>query len=142
MLSYQAWRRAVVDTGIHARAGRAQAQAYLHANTALSAHEIETEVDRYISWPGQALSYYLGEMSIIDGRRKAETALGERFDIRAFHDMVLQMGPCRCPCWSGASTASSPTAARVLPGGAVIGVARRAASAPGGALRAAQALQL
>lgn len=100
MLSYQAWRaaRLVVDTGIHAQDWtRAQAQAYLHANTALSAHEIETEVDRYISWPGQALSYYLGEMAILDGRRKAETVLGERFDIRAFHDMVLEMGSVPLP---------------------------------------------
>lgn len=100
MLSYQAWRaaRLVVDTGIHAQGWtRAQAQAYLHANTALSAHEIETEVDRYISWPGQALSYYLGEMAILNGRRKAETALGEQFDIRAFHDMVLEMGAVPLP---------------------------------------------
>lgn len=100
MLSYQAWRaaRLVVDTGIHAQGWtRAQAQAYLHENTALSAHEIETEVDRYISWPGQALSYYLGEMAILDGRRKAETALGEHFDIRAFHDMVLEMGSVPLP---------------------------------------------
>ena len=100
MLSYQAWRaaRLVVDTGIHAQDWtRAQAQAYLHENTALSAHEIETEVDRYISWPGQALSYYLGEMAILDGRRKAEMALGEHFDIRAFHDMVLEMGSVPLP---------------------------------------------
>lgn len=100
MLSYQAWRaaRLVVDTGIHAQGWtRAQAQAYLHDNTALSRHEIETEVDRYISWPGQALSYYLGEMTILDGRRKAEAALGERFDIRAFHDTVLQLGSVPLP---------------------------------------------
>ena len=100
MLSYQAWRaaRLVVDTGIHAQDWtRAQAQAYLHANTALSAHEIETEVDRYISWPGQALSYYLGEMAILEGRRKAEAALGARFDIRAFHDTVLELGSVPLP---------------------------------------------
>jgi uncharacterized protein (DUF885 family) len=100
MLSYQAWRaaRLVVDTGIHAKGWtREQAQAYMHDNTALSDHEIETEVDRYISWPGQALSYYLGEMAIMGARRKAESALGARFDIRAFHDTVLQLGSVPLP---------------------------------------------
>jgi uncharacterized protein (DUF885 family) len=100
MLSYQAWRasRLVVDTGIHAKGWtREQAQAYMHDNTALSDHEIETEVDRYISWPGQALSYYLGEMAIMNARKKAEAALGSRFDIRAFHDTVLQLGSVPLP---------------------------------------------
>ncbi len=100
MLSYQAWRasRLVVDTGIHALGWtREQAQAYMHDNTALSDHEIATEVDRYISWPGQALSYYLGEMAIVESRRKAEAALGEKFDIRAFHDTVLQLGSVPLP---------------------------------------------
>jgi uncharacterized protein (DUF885 family) len=100
MLSYQAWRaaRLVVDTGVHAKGWtRAQAQAYLHDNTALSDHEIETEVDRYISWPGQALSYYLGEMAIIEARAKAEAALGSRFDLRAFHDTVLNLGSVPLP---------------------------------------------
>jgi len=100
MLSYQAWRaaRLVVDTGVHAKGWtRAQAQAYMHDNTALSSHEIETEVDRYISWPGQALSYYLGEMAIIEARKKAEAALGPKFDIRAFHDTVLQLGSVPLP---------------------------------------------
>jgi len=100
MLSYQAWRasRLVVDTGVHSKGWtRKQAQDYLHANTALSEHEIETEVDRYISWPGQALSYYLGEMSIINARHKAEKALGAKFDIRAFHDTVLQLGSVPLP---------------------------------------------
>jgi len=100
MLSYQAWRasRLVVDTGIHSKGWtRKQAQDYLRANTALSDHEIETEVDRYISWPGQALSYYLGQMSIIKARRKAEAALGEKFDIRHFHDTVLQLGSVPLP---------------------------------------------
>jgi uncharacterized protein (DUF885 family) len=95
MLSYQAWRaaRLVVDTGIHAQDWtRDQAQQYLRENTALSDHEIETEVDRYISWPGQALSYYLGEMAILDARHKAEAALGPKFNIRAFHDAVLELG--------------------------------------------------
>ncbi|HEY1227661.1 MAG TPA: DUF885 family protein, partial [Ramlibacter sp.] len=100
MLSYQAWRaaRLVVDTGIHAKGWtREQAQAYLHENTALADHEIETEVDRYISWPGQALSYYLGEMAIIKARHKAEAALGPKFDIRNFHDTVLQLGSVPLP---------------------------------------------
>jgi len=64
----------------------------LHDNTALSDHEITTEVDRYIAWPAQALSYYLGEMAIWKARHKAEAALGEKFDIRAFHDAVLELG--------------------------------------------------
>jgi uncharacterized protein (DUF885 family) len=100
MLSYQAWRasRLVVDTGLHAKGWtRAQAQAYLHDNTALSDHEIETEVDRYISWPGQALSYYIGQMAIMDLRKKSEAALGAKFDIRAFHDTVLQLGSVPLP---------------------------------------------
>ncbi|WP_332877044.1 DUF885 domain-containing protein [Massilia sp. S19_KUP03_FR1] len=100
MLSYQAWRaaRLVVDTGVHAQGWtREQALAYMHDNTALSDHEIETEVDRYISWPGQALSYYLGQMAILEARRKAEAALGPKFDIRAFHDTVLQLGSVPLP---------------------------------------------
>ncbi|MFK3737147.1 DUF885 domain-containing protein [Massilia sp. TN1-12] len=100
MLSYQAWRaaRLVVDTGIHAMGWtREQAQAYMHDNTALSDHEIETEVDRYISWPGQALSYYLGQMAIMEARARAQAALGEKFDLRAFHDTVLQLGSVPLP---------------------------------------------
>jgi uncharacterized protein (DUF885 family) len=95
MLSYQAWRaaRLVVDTGIHSEGWtREQAQQYLRENTALSDHEIETEVDRYISWPGQALSYYLGEMAILKARQKAEAELGPKFNVRAFHDAVLELG--------------------------------------------------
>ena len=95
MLSYQAWRasRLVVDTGIHAKGwSREQAQRYLHDNTALSDHEIETEVDRYIAWPGQALSYYMGQLAIQRARARAEKALGSKFDIRAFHDAVLALG--------------------------------------------------
>ena len=100
MLSYQAWRaaRLVVDTGIHSQGWtREQAQQYLRDNTALSDHEIETEVDRYISWPGQALSYYLGEMAILNARHKAEAALGPRFNLRAFHDAVLELGSVPLP---------------------------------------------
>ena len=100
MLSYQMWRaaRLVVDTGIHSEGWtRAQAQQYLRDNTALSNHEIETEVDRYIAWPGQALSYYMGELEILKARRKAEKALGPKFNIRAFHDAILQLGSVPLP---------------------------------------------
>lgn len=100
MLSYQMWRaaRLVVDTGMHAKGWtRDQALNFLRENTALSEHEITTEVDRYIAWPGQALSYYLGEMAIWKARAKAETALGDKFDIRAFHDTVLELGSVPLP---------------------------------------------
>ena len=94
-LTYEMWRacRLVVDTGIHAKGWtRQQAMDYMASNTALSLHEIRTEIDRYISWPGQALSYKLGELKIRELRARAEQALGERFDIRAFHDLVLGAG--------------------------------------------------
>ncbi|MEO5865637.1 MAG: DUF885 family protein [Sphingomonas sp.] len=100
MLSYQMWRaaRLVVDTGIHSKGWtREQAQHFLHDNTALSDHEIETEVDRYIGWPGQALSYYLGELTVEKARAKAQAALGPKFDIRAFHDTVLSLGSVPMP---------------------------------------------
>lgn len=100
MWSYQAWRacRLVVDTGIHSQGWtREQAQKYLHDNTALTDHEIETEVDRYIGWPGQALSYYLGEMEILKARARAEKALGAKFNIRAFHDAILELGSVPLP---------------------------------------------
>ncbi len=100
MLSYQMWRaaRLVVDTGIHAKGwSRERAQAFLRDNTALSNHEITTEVDRYIAWPGQALSYYMGEMAFVDGRARAQKALGEKFDIRAFHDAMLSLGSVTLP---------------------------------------------
>ncbi|WP_425598801.1 DUF885 domain-containing protein [Dyella acidiphila] len=99
-LSYQAWRaaRLVVDTGLHhLHWTREQAQDYLRQNTALADHEIQTEVDRYIAWPGQALSYYLGEMAIREDRARAEKALGAKFDIRAFHDAVLSTGSVPLP---------------------------------------------
>ena len=95
MLGYQVWRaaRLVVDTGMHAQGwSREQAIAYLRQYTALPEHEIGTEVDRYLAWPGQALSYYLGERAILDSRTRAERALGERFNVRAFHDAVLELG--------------------------------------------------
>jgi uncharacterized protein (DUF885 family) len=100
MLGYQIWRaaRLVVDTGVHAQGWtRAQALDYLRQYTALPEREIGTEVDRYIAWPGQALSYYLGERAILDGRSRAEKALGERFNIRAFHDAVLELGSVPLP---------------------------------------------
>ncbi len=100
MLSYQMWRaaRLVVDTGIHSKGWtRDQARAYLLSHTALSGREVNTEVDRYISWPGQALAYYLGQMAIEKGRAKAEAALGSRFNIRAFHDTVLSLGSVPLP---------------------------------------------
>jgi uncharacterized protein (DUF885 family) len=100
MLSYQVWRaaRLVVDTGIHSEAwSRDRAVAYFHEYTALPDHEIETEVDRYIAWPAQALSYYLGEDAILKARAKAENALGAHFNLRAFHDTVLELGSVPIP---------------------------------------------
>ena len=94
-LSYQMWRavRLVVDTGIHEYGmTRAQAVAMLQQNTALSDQNIGTEVDRYIAWPGQALSYMVGEIEIQRLRAEAEHRLGSRFDIRQFHDVVLGSG--------------------------------------------------
>ncbi|HET6563899.1 MAG TPA: DUF885 family protein [Xanthomonadales bacterium] len=94
-LSYEMWRacRLVIDTGVHSMGwSREQALDYLASNTALSVHEVTTEIDRYISWPGQALSYKLGEYTIVNLRREAESALGENFDVRAFHDFVLGLG--------------------------------------------------
>jgi uncharacterized protein (DUF885 family) len=99
-LSWEMWRaaRLVVDTGIHHKGwSRKEAIDYLAANTALPLHEIETEVDRYITWPAQALSYKIGEMDIERLRAKAEKALGPRFDIRAFHDTVLSTGSVPLP---------------------------------------------
>lgn len=99
-LSYEMWRaaRLVIDTGLHHKGWtRAQSIKYLADHTALSQHEVETEVDRYISWPGQALSYKLGELKILELRALAEKELGEKFDIRAFHDSVLDIGSVPLP---------------------------------------------
>ena len=94
-LTYEQWRasRLVVDTGIHALGWtKEQAVDYLRSNTALSFHEINTEVDRYISWPGQAVSYKIGELKIRDLRERAEKELGQDFDIRDFHEVILSQG--------------------------------------------------
>lgn len=94
-LSYEMWRacRLVIDTGVHAKGwSRDEAIDYLAANTALSQHNVTTEVDRYISWPGQALAYKIGELTLWELRARAERSLGDAFDIRAFHDAVLTEG--------------------------------------------------
>jgi uncharacterized protein (DUF885 family) len=94
-LSYQMWRacRLVVDTGIHAFGwDKARAIAYMRENTALTDANIEAEVNRYISWPGQALGYMIGRLKILELRHRAEQALGDRFDERRFHDAVLRNG--------------------------------------------------
>ena len=98
--TYEMWRacRLVVDTGIHALGWpRERAIAFMRENTALSLHEIETEVDRYIGWPGQALSYKVGELAIVALRARAEKALGPRFDLKRFHDAVLGLGSVPLP---------------------------------------------
>ena len=99
-LTYAMWRacRLVIDTGVHHKGWtRDRALAYLRDNTALSEHEVTTEVDRYISWPGQALSYKLGEIAIMRLRREAEAALGTKFDVRKFHDVLLAQGSLPLP---------------------------------------------
>lgn len=99
-LTYAMWRacRLVIDTGVHHKGWtRDQALAYLRDRTALSEHEVTTEVDRYISWPAQALSYKLGELMIVKLRKEAEQALGPRFDVRKFHDVVLAQGSVPLP---------------------------------------------
>ena len=99
-LTYEMWRacRLVVDTGIHAKGwSRDQVVRFMLVNTALSLHEINTETDRYISWPGQALSYKIGELKIRELRQKAEESLGTKFDIRDFHEVILAQGTVTLP---------------------------------------------
>jgi uncharacterized protein (DUF885 family) len=99
-LTYEMWRasRLVIDTGIHAFGWtREQAMTYLRTHAALSEHEITTEVDRYIAWPGQALAYKLGEIQIRRHRREAEEKLGPKFDQRKFHDAILAIGSVPLP---------------------------------------------
>lgn len=94
-LTYEMWRacRLVVDTGMHWKGwSREQAEACLLENSALAEHNVKTEIDRYISWPGQALAYKVGELKILELREKAKKALGVKFDIRRFHDAVLEDG--------------------------------------------------
>ena len=94
------WRacRLVIDTGIHQFGwSRQRAIDYLKEHVALSEHEITTEVDRYIAWPGQALAYKLGELQIRRHRREAEAKLGTAFDQRRFHDAILALGSVPLP---------------------------------------------
>ncbi|WP_439127951.1 DUF885 domain-containing protein [Polaribacter sp.] len=93
--TYEMWRacRLVVDTGIHAKGWtRLQVINYMAANTALSIHEVTTETDRYITWPGQAISYKIGEIKIRELRKKAENTLKDKFNIRDFHEVILGEG--------------------------------------------------
>lgn len=95
-LVFDAWRsaRLVIDTGIHSRGWtRDQAVEFLLANTGLTRHDAEAEIDRYIAWPGQALCYKIGQRQILALRRRAEQADGAAFDLRRFHDRVLGHGP-------------------------------------------------
>ncbi|MCE9579938.1 MAG: DUF885 domain-containing protein [Deltaproteobacteria bacterium] len=118
--SYDAWRasRLVVDTGLHAMGWtRAQAEAYMLAHTALTPENIKNEVDRYISDPGQALAYKVGQLEILRLRAKAEAALGPRFDLRGFHDAVLGGGAVsltilgqQVDAWIAAVQAAEPPA--------------------------------
>jgi uncharacterized protein (DUF885 family) len=94
-LTYEMWRacRLVLDVGLHTKGWtREQAVNYLAENTALSLHEVNTEINRYISWPGQALAYKIGELKIRELRKKAENELKDKFDIREFHGVVLSQG--------------------------------------------------
>jgi uncharacterized protein (DUF885 family) len=118
-LSYEMWRaaRLVIDTGIHHYGwSREQAVDYLSSHTALSDREVGTEIDRYISWPGQALAYKLGEMTIRRVRAKAEEELGERFDIRKFHDVVLSLGSVPLPALEARIDAFIADGGQGLPG--------------------------
>ena len=95
-LQNEMWRavRWVVDTGVHAKHwSRQQMIDFFHEHTAMDDQNIETEVDRYIAWPGQALSYKMGQMKILELRGRAQRELGSKFDLRAFHDAVLDQGP-------------------------------------------------
>jgi uncharacterized protein (DUF885 family) len=94
-LTYDMWRacRLVIDVGLHAKGwSRNQAVDFLAGNTALSIHEVNTEINRYIAWPGQALAYKMGELKIKELRSKAQKELGNKFDIRQFHDLILSEG--------------------------------------------------
>lgn len=117
-LTFEIWRacRLVVDTGMHLKGwSRKQAIDYMLANSSLAPLDVESEIDRYITWPGQALSYKIGEIRILRMRREAEAALGNRFDLRAFHDYLLSGGPMpidlleeRMKEWVGKQSAARP----------------------------------
>ena len=118
-LSYEMWRaaRLVIDTGIHHYGwSRERAVDYLASHTALSEREVGTEIDRYISWPGQALAYKLGEMTMRRVRAKAEAELGPRFDIRKFHDVVLSLGSVPLPALEARIDAFIADGGEGLPG--------------------------
>jgi uncharacterized protein (DUF885 family) len=94
-LTYDMWRavRLVVDTGIHDQGwSRQKAIDFFAANAAKSMHDIENEIDRYIAWPGQALAYKIGQLRILELRRKAEEELGDKFNLSEFHDTILGQG--------------------------------------------------
>jgi len=94
-MTYEMWRacRLVVDVGMHFKGwDRQKAFDFMASNTALSIHEVNTEIDRYIGWPAQAVSYKMGELKIRELRKRAEEALADDFDIRAFHDKILENG--------------------------------------------------
>jgi uncharacterized protein (DUF885 family) len=95
-LQNEMWRavRWVVDTGVHSQHWtRQQIVDFFHQHTAMDDENINTEVDRYIAWPAQALSYKMGQMKILELRARAQKELGPKFDLRAFHDAVLDQGP-------------------------------------------------
>jgi uncharacterized protein (DUF885 family) len=124
--SYEMWRacRLVADTGIHWLGWDIeQARSCFTDNSALAAHNIQTELERYISWPGQALAYKIGELRFRALRREAEQALAERFDVRKFHDVLLTGGAMpldvvemRVRAWvqgqQGAPSSGAPNVAR------------------------------
>jgi uncharacterized protein (DUF885 family) len=121
-LSNEMWRacRLVADTGIHWLGwSLEQARQCFEENTALSAHNITTELERYVSDPGQALGYKIGELTFVRLRRESEAALGDGFDVRAFHDTVLGAGALpmdvleqRVRRWTAAQQQASAVAAR------------------------------
>jgi len=94
-LTYEMWRacRLVVDVGLHYKGWtRERAVDFMASNTALSMHEVNTEIDRYIGWPSQAVSYKIGELKIRELRKEAEKELGDTFEIKEFHDLILSYG--------------------------------------------------